>query len=150
MTLPQHTVRTLLAAALCLVPLLVRADLGLAIAVEVVDLRSDRGEVLAGLYASADGWTSEGREIASCHTRIRHHRARCVFEGVAPGTYAVALLHDEDDDGHMGRDALGIPQEGYGFSNDAAIGLGPPAYGDALFTHRSENTRLRVHARYGI
>jgi uncharacterized protein (DUF2141 family) len=142
--------RTVLAAALALVPLVARADGERAIAIDVEGLRSNEGAVRAGLYASADGWTSEGREIASCRARIVEHRAHCVFEGVSPGTYAVALLHDEDDDGHMRRDVLGVPQEGYGFSNDAAVVLGPPSFGSARFTHASEATRLRVHARYGI
>lgn len=150
MTFSHLPARALLAATFSLLPLVAQADHPLAITVEAEGLRSDRGEVRAALYASPDGWTSEGREVASCHVTIEHHRARCVFPDVAPGTYAVALLHDENDDGHMDRDLLGFPQEGYGFSNDAPTVLGPPSFGSAGFTHSREHTRLLVHARYGI
>jgi uncharacterized protein (DUF2141 family) len=135
--------------AVCLAPSLAYAD-DLDIALDVEDLRSDRGEVRGALYASPDGWTREGREIATCHARIEHRHAHCVFENVEPGTYAIAFLHDEDDDGRMDRDFFGFPQEGFGFSNDAAPSLGPPSFNAARFAHDHENTTLRVRTRYGI
>jgi uncharacterized protein (DUF2141 family) len=133
----------------CLAPSLALAD-DLEIALEIEGLRSSSGQVRAALYASPDGWPNEGREIATCHARIEHRRARCVFEDVAPGTYAIAFLHDEDDDGHMDRDFFGFPQEGFGFSNDAAPNLGPPSFASARFDHASEPTELHVRVRYGI
>ena len=120
------------------------------IAVEVAGLRSNEGMVLGAIFASARGWTEEGREIATCRASIARQHATCVIDGLPPGTYAFAFLHDEDLDGHMDRDWIGIPQEGYGFSNDAAPGLGPPSFESASFAHGESETVLHVHARYGI
>ena len=139
----------LAASIVSLVPLGAAAD-GIDVVADVASLRSDRGEVRGALYASPDGWTNEGREIATCVAQVVHRQARCVFADVAPGTYAFALLHDEDDDGHMNRDFFGFPQEGFAFSNDASPGLGPPSFQSAHFVHRQENTILHVHARYGL
>jgi uncharacterized protein (DUF2141 family) len=148
--MPTRTLAPAALLALTLVPLLARADPPEDIALDVDGLRSDRGEVRAALYASSDGWTAEGRELASCHAAIVHHRAHCVFAGIAPGTYAIAMLHDEDDDGRMNRDLFGFPQEGFAFSNDAAPGLGPPSFESAHFTHGHDATALHVRARYGL
>ncbi len=52
---------------------------------------------------------------------------------VEPGTYALALLHDENGNGEMDSNFLGLPQEGYGFSNDAKVFLGPPSFEAASF-----------------
>ena len=149
------SVRRLVAAGSILVGFLVALiapGLGVAgpIRVEVSALRSDRGQVLGALFASPRGWTEEGREVATCRATIASGRATCVIEGAGPGTYAFAFLHDEDSDGALDRDWIGIPQEGYGFSNDAAPGLGPPSFESASFTHGDSETVLRVRTRYGI
>lgn len=142
-----------LSCALALVslamPLVARADGG-TVSIEVDGLRSDRGEVRGALFASRDGWTEEGHQIATCTAHVHGHVARCVIEEVPPGDYAFAFLHDEDDDGELDRDWIGVPQEGFGFSNDARPGLGAPSFESARFSHDGRETDLVVHARYGL
>ena len=120
------------------------------IAIVVSGLRSDDGMVRGALFASPTGWTERGREVATCRGRITNGRARCVFRDVAPGTYAVAFVHDENGNGDMDRNAIGLPQEGFGFTNDAPTGLGPPSFESASFTYDGASVTLPVHARYGI
>jgi uncharacterized protein (DUF2141 family) len=132
-----------------LVPPTASAD-DAGIAVEVEGLRSDLGSVRVALYPSEHGWVERGYEVATCTAEVHHRQARCVLPDVEPGTYAIALLHDEDDDGALDRDFLGLPREGFGFSNDAATSFGPPSFHDASFRHDAGLTELVVHARYGI
>jgi uncharacterized protein (DUF2141 family) len=47
---------------------------------------------------------------------------------VAPGAYAIAVVHDANGNGDMDFDLLGLPQESYGFSNGARSLLGPPSF----------------------
>ena len=56
--------------------------------------------------------------IVSRRVKIEGASARCVFEDVTPGTYAVVVLHDENDNRQCDRNRLGIPLEGYGVSNN--------------------------------
>jgi uncharacterized protein (DUF2141 family) len=136
-------------AMLGLAPSAAGAD-GPSIVVEIEGLRSDRGEVRGALFHTGSGWTEEGREVATCAAEIRGHRATCVIDDVEAGTYAFAFLHDEDDDGALDRDWIGIPSEGFGFSNDAAPSLGPPSYESARFDHDGAVTTLHIHTRYGL
>jgi len=70
------------------------------------------------------------------------------FTDVEPGEYAVALLHDENNDGKANR-ALGMmPKEGYGFSRDAKVRMGPPKFDDAVFEHAGEDQELTIKMRY--
>jgi uncharacterized protein (DUF2141 family) len=51
--------------------------------------------------------------------------------GVPPGTWAVLAYHDENANGQLDRNFIGIPRENYGFSRDARGRFGPPGFDDA-------------------
>jgi uncharacterized protein (DUF2141 family) len=57
-----------------------------------------------------------------------------VFHNVPAGTYAVSSFHDENGNNKLDRNSLGVPSEGYGFSNDAQGTAGPPTFSQAQFT----------------
>jgi len=116
----------------------------------VSHLRSTSGLVRIALYADRDAWLSHDDTLASCVAPARGGEASCSLGFVPAGTYAVALLHDEDGDGDMDRDFIGLPQEGYGFSSGATPGLGPPSFEDASFAHEELRTVVSIRARYGI
>ena len=73
-----------------------------------------------------------------------------MIDHVEAGSYAFAYLHDENANGRFDRDFIGWPQEGFGFSNDAAPSFGPPSYASARFDHGETTTSLHLHARYGL
>ncbi len=56
-----------------------------------------------------------------------------VFENVPPGSYAISLLHDENGNNEMDSNIIGMPKEGFGFSNDAMGTFGPPSFEKASF-----------------
>jgi uncharacterized protein (DUF2141 family) len=55
------------------------------------------------------------------------------FKGVAPGTYAVAVYHDENGNGKIDSNFMGIPKEKTGASNNAKGKMGPPKFQEAKF-----------------
>lgn len=113
-------------------------------------LRSDRGQVMGALFDRPERWVREGEEAASCRAAIRGRRARCTMQ-VRPGRYAFAFAHDEDGDGEFDRDFLGIPSEGYGFSNDVRPSLSLPSWQSAAFElPAAPSGELVVTTRYGI
>lgn len=114
--------------------------------VNIVGIRSDRGEVTGGLYSRAERWLEANRADEDCHASIRGHRARCVFARPTTARFAFAAMHDEDHDGELDRDMVGIPQEGYAFSNDVREPFGPPNFRAASFPANE----ITVHMRYGI
>jgi uncharacterized protein (DUF2141 family) len=125
-------------------------DPGAEIVASVSGLRSPDGVVRIALYGGEEGWLSHEHTIATCTAQAHGGSASCSLGHQAPGTYAIALLHDEDGDGDMDRDFFGLPQEGYGFSSGARPGLGPPSFDDASFEHGLSRTQAAIHARYGL
>jgi uncharacterized protein (DUF2141 family) len=117
------------------------------VVVEIQGLRNEQGEVMAGLYATSTDWLRE--PVGHCHAPIRAGRARCVFTVIGALRYAVAGLHDENENRDMDRDFFGFPQEGYFFSNDARSPLGPPSFEAAVFSVPQVRP-IVVHVRYGL
>lgn len=67
--------------------------------------------------------------------------------GLAPGRYALSLIHDENGNGKL--DTLfAMPREGFGFSRDPAIGFGPPKFSAVLFDVASGSNRRNIRVRY--
>lgn len=118
------------------------------ITVSVSGLRSSGGMVRACL-------TSDSDDFPKCTDPRDQHivvkaspSVEFAFTGVKPGRYAIALLHDENGNGKMDRALLLMPKEGYGFSRDAPVRMGPPKFEAAAFSVGDEPIREAIRMRY--
>lgn len=109
------------------------------------DLRSSRGSVHVALYAEAGGFPT--REGVFQDRIVRASEPWATFGALAPGTYAIAVYHDENDNGAFDKGLLGLPEEGYGFSNGARPLLGPPSFFQAAFPLGPEAEPVTVSVR---
>jgi uncharacterized protein (DUF2141 family) len=118
--------------------------------VKILDIRNSTGTVDCALFDSPVGFPTEFLHSASrvMVLRVRHERARCDFEDIPPGTYALAVIHDEDSNGKLNTNWLGIPTEGYGFSNDARGLLGPATFSAASFSYDGRSVELTISLHY--
>ncbi|MHA6332307.1 DUF2141 domain-containing protein [Qipengyuania sp. CAU 1752] len=116
--------------------------------VSVTDLRSADGQVLACLTASPKGFPDCSKDPAARKLAIPASKTVSFsFKGVSEGTYAISLLHDENTNGKADK-TLMIPKEGFGFSRDAKVRMGPPRFEDAAFLVASEKVHERIRMRY--
>jgi len=65
-----------------------------------------------------------------------------------PGHYGVALMDDENNDDEMEFNFLGIPREGFGFSDFSARGFRRPVFSDFDFIMTESNKIVRIVVRY--
>lgn len=122
---------------------------GSVIHVEVVGLRSNKGQVSCSLYSSAEGFPKELQNaVAHIVAPISEHEAVCAFPGIAPGTYAVSVYHDENSNGKLDTNFLGIPREGVGASNNARGHMGPPKFDSAKFQLAGSWLNLEITINY--
>ncbi|WP_395088626.1 DUF2141 domain-containing protein [Armatimonas sp.] len=107
-----------------------------ALRVEVTGLRSTKGQVVYSLFSGPEGFPDKAEKaIASGQCALSEDKtARFVLPKLAPGVYAVTLFHDENSNGKLDTKTFGIPKEGFGFSNDPKIRMGPPRFKDTAFT----------------
>jgi uncharacterized protein (DUF2141 family) len=116
--------------------------------VQIDGLRNDRGQLICALVTS-DMWPSK-REQSVAHSKsdIQHGQAFCDFPGVAPGTFAVSVFHDENSNDKLDRNLLGMPKEGVGVSNNATGHFGPPKFDDMAFHYQGGRLDLKITVRY--
>jgi uncharacterized protein (DUF2141 family) len=125
------------------------ADESGTLIVKVTSLRSDRGQVVACLYRSEDGFPKDERRAWRRESApIVRGAAELRFAGVPPGAYAVLAFHDENGNGALERGFLGIPKEGVALSNNARGHLGPPKYKDARFEMKAAEQTMVIQAVY--
>jgi uncharacterized protein (DUF2141 family) len=117
----------------------------------VVGLHSNAGEVDCALFGSAEGFPGDtGKAIKTTKSKIENGQAVCTFSAVAPGEYAGSVFHDENGNGKLDRNFMGMPKEGVGASNDAAGHFGPPKFDDARFSYKGGPQSLTIHVKYLI
>jgi uncharacterized protein (DUF2141 family) len=118
--------------------------------VTILNIRNSTGTVACALFESPDGFPIEYLRSATnvMVIKIRKAQARCDFEDIPPGTYAMAVIHDENMNGKLDTNWLGVPTEGYGFSNNAKGVLGSPLFSDASFTYDGRNVDLTMSLQY--
>ncbi len=118
--------------------------------VKVLNIRNSTGTVDCALFDSPVGFPIEVLRSATnvMLIKVRNTQARCDFQDIPPGTYALAVIHDENGNGKLDTNWLGIPTEGYGFSNDARALLGAPSFSAASFPYDGRTLDLTIGLRY--
>lgn len=116
--------------------------------VTVSGLRSSRGDVHIAVYDAADRFPKDGEYLTTAVVSAAVGEVTVTFKRLAAGNYALAVYHDENDDNEFDQGILGIPLEGYGFSNNAAVFLGPPDFAAAAVTLAEPASNVTVRMRY--
>jgi uncharacterized protein (DUF2141 family) len=119
------------------------------VVITVTDLRSSKGVVRACMTTREDVFPKCAKDPGSHRTVVPAGEKVVIrFTGVKPGNYAIALLHDENDNGKADRAMGMMPKEGYGFSRDAPVKMAPPKFKDAVFATGDGSSRMTIKMRY--
>jgi len=106
----------------------------------------DRGNVLLALYKPTDKWmrnASGGSQMVPA----KKDGVTVTFKDLPEGEYAVSLFVDENGNGKMDANAMGIPTEPYAFSNDAMGNFGPPTFEQSKFSVGKDNKTIVINIK---
>jgi uncharacterized protein (DUF2141 family) len=117
--------------------------------IEVNGFRSDKGTVILRLWDDKETWLKKEGVIYKVKAGVVNGRCVYEFTDVKPGKYALALVHDENDNGHLDFNFARIPREGVGTSNNAGSTFSAPKFEDALFVlNPGERKRMTINVKY--
>ena len=129
-------------------PVAVTPAISASIDLAITGLRSEKGNVLVCLSANPEYFPDCSKDKNARKLKVSASQADSIqIAGVKPGTYAVSLVHDENGNGKMDL-RLFLPREGFGFSRNPKIGMGPPKFKSAQFTVGTGEAHYAVRMKY--
>lgn len=107
---------------------------------------NSEGLAMVALHNSETSYKGEtGKEaLATGRVKVTEQKARVVFENLPYGSYGISLYHDENGNGKLDKNPMGVPKEAYGFSNNAKSLFGKPDYKEIIFKIDSPEKTITI------
>lgn len=117
---------------------------------KIPNIKNSTGNIACAIFESPEGFPKKfsGSSEAVIIKKIHKTQAQCDFSDIPPGTYAIAVIHDENKNNELDTNWMGIPTEGYGFSKTTIDEFGAPAFSAASFRYDGENLDLTIKLEY--
>lgn len=128
--------------ALAMLPAAQAADL----AIDLREVRAQTGQFHVALIDSAAAWDDRAAPVRVAGVAPSGAGAHLVFRDLPAGDYAVKVMHDENGNGKLDTNMLGMPLEGYGFSNDPKV-MRKPTFDEARFALPAEGAAIAITLR---
>ena len=113
--------------------------------VVIKNVDASDGNIAAALFSNEADFLKT--RYAAKKVKANKGEVRLVFENIPAGIYALSVYHDANTNGELDKNMIGIPKEGFGFSNDAMGMFGPPDFKDASFDWKGGQT-ISLTLRY--
>lgn len=115
--------------------------------VEISNINNNKGIVSIGLFNTENSFPKEKKTYKAIKIDAITGVLNYQFSHVPSGEYAIAIYHDENENNKLDKNFLGIPKEGFGFSNNAKAIFGPPPFYKAKFKLRTVY-QSKIHLKY--
>lgn len=124
-----------------------KANFNGKLTVEIDGLKNKQGQVCVSIFASSEGFPSD-RSLKKQCTKITGTPLPITFENLKAGSYAIAVFHDQNDDGTLNSNVFGIPSEGFGFSSNPEIRTRAAKFSEAAFLVAGPDTNIQIQLKY--
>jgi uncharacterized protein (DUF2141 family) len=116
------------------------------IILKVTGLRTEKGQVRIAVFNSSEMWLGE-QPLYSSTIKVDSQSVVWKITDVPYGDYGIAVFHDENKNGKMDKNLLGMPLEPYGFSNNVRATFGPPRWEKGKFPVRNPTTEISIEVK---
>jgi uncharacterized protein (DUF2141 family) len=99
----------------------------LTLTIEIDGLRNNKGQILLQVY------DEKHNKVKGAIGSIINEKCVIIIENLKPAKYAFKYFHDENKNDKLDNNWMGLPAEGYGFSNNAKGTFGPPSFKKWIF-----------------
>lgn len=118
--------------------------------VQLENIQSTKGSLLLAVYDKEDSYNANrnwvsAQQVQLVESAIVEGSMKVALGDLPDGDYAIKLFQDENGNGQIDLNSLGVPVEPYGFSNNAGS-FGPPSFDEAKVT-LDKATEIRIRLR---
>lgn len=114
--------------------------------VTVKNIKGKKGSIMIGLFTTEQDFMKKA--VYGKIVKPAGNEVTVVFDNLPSGDYAVSVIHDENGNGTLDTNALGIPKEGFAFGNNAMGNFGPPAFSQAKIVLNGSSATQTVNLKY--
>jgi uncharacterized protein (DUF2141 family) len=113
-------------------------------------LQDSQGQVCLSLFSGPTKFPSDSSPDLSLKrcTPVANKSAVIVLSDLKPGDYAITAFHDANSDAKLNKGSFGIPEEGFGFSNNPEIGFSAPSFNETKFKVSNAPSSVQIKFRY--
>ncbi|WP_404789779.1 DUF2141 domain-containing protein [Altericista sp. CCNU0014] len=117
--------------------------------VKLNSLKNTKGRVCLTVFSGPKGFPAGGKGSSLKASRcIAANSGTVTFTNLPLGNYAIAAIHDSNSDGKLNTNRLGLPAEGFGFSNNPPLRYGPASFSDSQVFVSGTKTVVQIQMRY--
>jgi uncharacterized protein (DUF2141 family) len=124
---------------------------GSSLDIQFSELKNPTGKVCISLFSGPKGFPKGGSDsdlsMARCEPLV-NGSVTFLIPNLKPGDYAISTYHDMNSDGKMNKTGFGMPEEGFGFSNNPSIGFSAPSFDETKFKVSGPKTAVKIQMRY--
>ncbi len=138
-------------AVLGVTPRLFAQDAGSSLTIRIVGAKSSKGQIAIAVFNGEAGFPGDkSKTVRTLQAGIDPQTliAQVTLKNLPRGVYAVSVFHDENMNGRLDKNVLGIPKEGYGASNNPRKSMGPPKFAEAKFQLDQPEKVLEIKLLY--
>ncbi|MGV8995128.1 MAG: DUF2141 domain-containing protein [Flavobacterium sp.] len=100
------------------------------VTVDVPNIKGDKGTIQIAVFNKSESFPKVGGEYKLVQFKISDGKSKFTIKDLPDGEYAIAIHHDENSDGKMNTNMIGIPKEGYAFSKNFKPKFSAPKFSD--------------------
>jgi uncharacterized protein (DUF2141 family) len=117
--------------------------------IKLNSLKNTKGRICLTVFSGPKGFPAGGKGSSLKSSRcIAAKSATVTFTNLPLGNYAIAAIHDSNSDGKLNTSPLGVPSEGFGFSNNPPLRFGPASFADSQVFVSGTKTVVQIQMRY--
>ena len=125
--------------------LFVKASSAADLKVIIPNIKKVVGNIYIGIFNNKQDHLKDGKQLHTVKIKVTDKKATYTFKGLNSGSYSVAIFHDQNEDGVCNTNALGIPTERYGFSNNVKPLIKAPSFDQTKINIKDRDTSISIH-----
>ncbi|WP_163411539.1 DUF2141 domain-containing protein [Flavobacterium ajazii] len=144
MKIPQTGWLTILIVILCFTN-----SYGQNTNVKISGIRSEKGQIILNVFKNSEDYEQEKvfKKLIFEKKTVDNGSMKINFN-IEPGIYGITLIDDENKNGELNKNLIGIPKEGFGFSDFFMEKMKKPVFDDFKVTIKNPNNKITIKVKY--